>query len=224
MNNNMGSFGNQNLNANGIPNQSVSSLNQSNFGGGTLPTPQPKENNKKKMVIIGIVLVLVVILGVIVGIKIFGSKDNTDNNTNNQINENQTTQVDFNGYTFIIPETINYKIDNNLLTLTVKDNRWAVSVGMLESNYTNLKKNKDVIQNNFQSKGYKVSKSDIKIYEEIEYLTYELTSSNSQNVLAAYTKLNDNTVLYLSAGSNLNKFDYEILKEITPIISSVEKN
>lgn len=139
----------------------------------------------------------------------------------NVVPQSQTTvyKVNYNNFTFSIPEDLMYEQKTSGLEIGDKAGTWAVQLATLAGNFEQLKNNKGQLQPYFQSKGYTSKAAEVKTVQGKEFITVEL-QTQGYNMLGIYGKLNPTTLFWAVGMNSNNEIDYTILDKIAPIIDS----
>ncbi len=210
-------------------NQQVNYNSQPLNGGNISPT---KSNNNLKYIIVGIVIVVVVFgLVAVLGLKMFNnnytknngySNNNSSNNTGiTNTSSTSSYKVRFNDFTFSVPDNMIYQQNTNSLLIGDEANTWAAQLEIGEGNYSQLKANKGQMATILQQHGYNCTAATEKTFGGVEFITMEM-STGGTNAIAAFARINSMYFTAITAMSQDNEFNYKILENIAPIISSAE--
>ena len=178
-----------------------------------------------------IVVIIIAVIAVIAIMKFNGKNNNTDvpnsgNSTNAPTgtpttNVTSSYKVSFMKFTFTIPDTMDYEIDDDTLFIGDLDGTWMIQLTIFSGNFSVLKGNRYAVQTGFLSEGVTASTPEVKTLGGHEYLTLEL-STIGDRALGAYTQLNSTNIAWILVTNQDNQIDYNILEKITPIITSAK--
>lgn len=144
-----------------------------------------------------------------------------DSGNTSAVPQSQTAvyKVNYNNFTFSIPEDYIYEQTSEGLQIGDKNSTWAVQLTTMSGNFEQLKNNKEKLQEYFQQSGYTAKAAEVKSAGGKDFVTLEL-QAQGYNLLGFYGKLNT-TNLYWAVGiTSNNEIDYTILDKIAPIIDS----
>lgn len=132
-----------------------------------------------------------------------------------------TYTVKFEGFTFKIPTDLVYQTETDAVLLGDEDGTWAATISVIGGSYNQLASNKSQLQSRFQQQGYTTSAAVEKTISGMPFIVLE-GSMGGQNALIAYAKANSMYIFALTAFNLDNEFDYEILENISSVLSSAE--
>ncbi len=217
----------QNMSQQPMNNYVNPAMPQNNFNQNSNPKPGLSD---PKFIIIGVV-VLVVIIGIVLAFVFLGNKKSDASETaNSNTSASDTTVVNtsnsyytvkFDGFTFKIPTNLVYVTQTDMLLLGDEDDTWVAGIGVAEVDYSQVLSAKGQLQSSMQSHGYTSSAAEEKTIGGSSYITLE-TSYNGKNALIVYTKANSMYTFVISIYNINNDYDYEILEEISSILSGAE--
>lgn len=193
---------------------------------------EPKTNKVKYFIIgflsaIGVFILLLLIIG------IFAEDDSEENNKlNDQPNvvmpddfkEDDTAyKVDYQGFTFSIPSSLSYEIEDDDLFISDEYKKWGVYVSVGEGTYSKMLNNKDYLPSFYQEKGFITSDAFERTIDGTQFITMEFTYNNYNGIIA-YTAASSMHIFGLTVYSYDNDYDYSIIEEINEILKSAEYN
>lgn len=215
-----------------VTNQSVANNTMSQ------QSQQPNRASKKSNVglIVGIIalVVIVALVAVFVVFKSLNKNGSTNGNINLSGSNNGTGtvtpttstssyKVNFDGFTFNIPDNMIYKEADNELLISDEDETWVTELATLDGSYSQLKNNKSQLQSYFQQNGFTANPAEVKNLGGTEFVVIEL-SQNGESFVGAYAKLNSMKAVWIVAYNQDNTSDLNILSEIAPVISTATYN
>ena len=189
---------------------------------------QPQKSNNTKFILIGIGVAVAV---VVVAILIFalggnnnegGNYDGT-NNGGSTINNKSTYTVNFKGFTFKIPTDLVYETQADSILLGDEDGTWASYIEVIEGSYNQLLSNKNQLQGIYQQQGFTSSAAVTKTVGGLDFITLEI-SKGGQNALLGLAKANSMNVFGITAYTQANDFDYDLLETVSSILKTAEFN
>lgn len=228
--NNPGPVTNNMMNNSGMPN------NQQMNGMGYYPQQMPGNKQNKSVIIaiiVGVVVVALLIVGIILIPKLIDKPGNNGGGGTTDdpsvsvsfktpgVATTQTYKVDFSGFTFTLPETMDYEIESDTLSIGDKERTWLVQLLLGEGSFDTIKQNKFKIQDNFIQEGFSAKPAELKTINGKEYVTVEL-GLEGKEIVGAYTKMGPITFAWIACYNQDGTVDYNILNEITPVIASAK--
>ena len=217
--------------------------NQNMNGGNPLPqqntsnTPPSKiVNFKNGNLIVGAVVIVILIALAVIYVPKYLESDKKDNNGGNSGTEPSTTtpapspissqsyyKVNFQNFTFNIPDDIVYEIDTDELVISDEAGTWMSEIFVMQGSFDKIKSNKSTLQSYFQQAGFTAKAAELKNISGTEFVTVELSASGISGI-GAYTKLNSMYSLWTVSYNQDNDYDYDILKNIAKISSNATYN
>lgn len=187
--------------------------------------PQNKLDKKKLYMIIGIVAAVVIVIIVIISIT--GNKNEIVPNQGDAQPVSQTNRsvykVSYGGFIFEIPDHLLYQIQNGLM-IGDSEGTWVTLLAVVKNtSFTGAKANKSKLASTLKQNGLTTKEAELQTLGGVEYITVEATASG-QNTLIAYAELNSTAVVGVMANNENNEFDYTLLEQLAPIISSATLN
>lgn len=179
---------------------------------------QQKPNNKKKLIIIGAIVLVVVIL-VVVLILVFTNKDNDGGAIGNV----STYTVNYSDFELSIPDNLLFEYSDGSLLLADQEETWVARMDIIEGTYSQLQSNVNRIQATLQQQGLNSTNIKEQNLGGVDYITMEL-SYQGQNEIAGFTSINSMYIAVIEAYSVDNDFNFDILEQIAPVISSAKYN
>ncbi len=190
--------------------------------------------NNNILIILAIVLVVVIAVLAIVFVPKVLNRGNTitnnnSNTSNNGINNVSTTsksvyKVNFANFTFKIPDNFKYELsDGAMFICDESEQEWCVILDVLDSSYEQIKNNRSSLQVSAQQNGYTAKAAEVKTLGGVEFVTIEVSIEGVNNVMA-FSKLNSMYVAAIDVYTQDNTVDYDILKNISSIISTATYN
>ncbi len=190
--------------------------NQPNGNYGNVNNNMNKSNQNNNMIfaIVGIVLLVAIALGVYFFF-IKGKDEDLALSTT-------AYKVDVAGYTVSIPDDLIYQQQDGDLVIANQDNTWAAMLFIEQTPFSQLKNNMNQLPIILQSQGCTAKTPEIKTIKDVEYLTMEV-SKDSENHLVVYAAIDSMNLVGLDiVNIESNDFDYDLLKELTPIVKSIK--
>ena len=193
---------------------------------------QPPKSNNTKFILIGIgVAVVVAVVAILIFVlggnnnnnKLVENPGDTTNPGGTTINNKSTYTVDFKGFTFKIPTDLVYKTQVASILLGDEDETWAAYIEVIEGSYNQLLSNKNQLQGIYQQQGFTSSAAITKTIGGLEFITLEL-SKGGQNALLGISKANSMNIFGITAYTQSNDFDYELLETVSSILKTAEFN
>ena len=183
---------------------------------------QPKKSNFAiKLIFIGLAVVIVGLIAFL-AVSLLGNKSGS-NGTNVSQSTTKTYKVNYDNFTFSVPDNLVYDIRNDLLYIGDEDGTWMVQFEIVEGSFSQLVANKSLLQQTFQQSGYSVTPAVEKKLAGVDYITLEV-GVDGQNMLAACARLNAMYLVGLSVYNVDNDFDYSVLEKMASIINSAEQS
>lgn len=182
------------------------------------------KNNSTKFIIIGVVLAIAIFAAIVVGIS-FSNKDNSSNPSGSDVDDNIASNdnytVKFKGFTFKIPTDLVYEAESDAILLGDEEGSWAAYLEVVKGSYNQFLKNKNKLQSIYQQNGYKASSAVEKTIGGMAYITLEV-SKGGTNAILGLAKANSMYAFGVTAFNQDNEFDYDLLKELSGILSSAK--
>lgn len=181
---------------------------------------QPQKSNG------GVIIAVVAIIAVLViGVTVFlvkgNSGDSSDEKSSTSTVAVATTKVKVGNYTFDVPSNYTYEISSGKL-LVSDDENWILQIAIIDSSYSKIKANKHKFEGMKES-GFTMKNVNVKTYGGVEFINYELLSSN-MNFVGGYAKTEDNKVAAVAAINKNYTIDFSLLEKAAPIIKSAKYN
>ncbi len=158
----------------------------------------------------------------------FGKKEEATNNTNSNttVEQNQNTvasagyRVSFGGFTFNLPEGMEYEISEDELAIADENATWVAMIGIIDGSFNQIKNNVGEVQALLQQQGMQVDKpAEIKTLGGKEYVTVDMSSAGN-NIIGAYAGLNEAKAAWIIIYNSNNSFDYTALSALASVLSS----
>jgi len=188
------------------------------------------QNNKKvnnlKPIMIGTIAVVVFgVVCIFAGKTLFSGSSATDNDNDSEIvaQTSSTYKVNFNNFTFDIPDNFVYEISADSLSVGDEAGTWVAYIGVKEGNYTQVVNKKSQLQALYQKAGYTSSAAIEQKINGASYVTIELLSSGQKAILA-FTKANSMYIFGATIYNVSNSYDYSVLETISTILASSKYN
>lgn len=184
----------------------------------TAPAPEKKQNNNIKYIVIGVVAIVAIVAGLFI-FKTLGQKTEP-NSVQPPQQTPKTYKVNYNGFTFAVPDNLVYKLDTTAMYIGDEADTWLAKIEIAQGSYEQLNANKGQLHTVLIQSGIpNVKPAEEKTLGGLTYLTMEASSSGT-NVLASLTKINAMYFAFVLSQTKDNEFDYKVLETIAPIISS----
>ncbi len=158
-------------------------------------------------------IVLVLILDIVLFFD-YKSIKNTKEDVPVVINQSSVIKVNFNNYTFDIPEEYKYRIDEDIFYISY--NEFSLNIQITDKKYNDILSNKDDIKNNFENYGYKIND----VFYNNKYLAYSI-QDDSLNHFVIYLDLDMNDTFVIEVVDKYDNFD-NIINKINPILNSIK--
>ncbi|MBE6153842.1 MAG: zinc ribbon domain-containing protein [Firmicutes bacterium] len=190
---------------------------------------QPPKSNNTKFILIGIGVAVAVVVVAILIFALGGNDNNAGGNyggTNDggtTINNKSTYTVNFKGFTFKIPTDLVYETQSDAILLGDEDGTWASYIEVIEGSYNQLLSNKNQLQGIYQQQGFTSSAAATKTVGGLDFITLEI-SKGGQNALLGLAKANSMNVFGITAYTQANDFDYDLLETVSSILKTAEFN
>lgn len=203
----------------------------------TINTPNPNKtiNFKNGNLIIGVVVIVVLVALAVIFVPKYFESTKKDNNVENSNTEPSTTptpspvssksyyKVNFENFTFNIPDDMVYEIDSDELVISDEAGTWMSEIFVMQGSFDQIKSNKSTLQSYFQNVGFIAKPAEVKSISGTEFVTVELSASGISGI-GAYTKLNSMYSLWTVTYNQDNDYDYNILSNIASISSTATYN
>lgn len=216
--NNADTFNNAYNNNFGQPNNNMN-MNQNNYPNnynGNVQSPNKKSSGALKFIIIGIVGLLV-LSGIIFGVFTF-----VNNKSINGVSKvSSTYQVEFNGFTFDIPNEYVYNAKSNCFVLNNKSDTWAVRFEVVTGQYKVFVANRTKVKEIIENQGYVINNSQEKTLGGVTHYAME-ANSNNMNYVITLAPADDTHTFILTSYSVSNTFDYSPLESVASVIKSAK--
>lgn len=150
-----------------------------------------------------------------------------DLNSSNNIVENKTNDndiksnefINYNGYSINL--TDKYNFSNNKLIINKDEKTISVTIKK-DLKYSTIKYSKDEYRDNLESESVKVKSYGTKVINDREYVVYELSESDKNNYLVAYTTLSDDDTIGFIINTTNNSYDYDELENLNKFIDNIK--
>ena len=126
-----------------------------------------------------------------------------------------------NGFTYKIPQSLNYKVNNEGLVVTDEKETWAMSITAKKVQYQSLKADPQSIKSNYENNGCTASNQKNVTLKNREFMTFEVTC-NGENTLVVYTKANDEYTYGVDIRNTDNTIDDSQLSTLATILNQSE--
>jgi len=126
-----------------------------------------------------------------------------------------------NGFTYKVPQALNYKVNNEGLVVTDEKETWAMSITAKKVGYQSLKSDPQSIKSNYENNGCTASNQKNVTLKNREFMTFEVTC-NGENTLVVYTKANDEFTYGVDIRNTNNEFDDSQLSTLATILNQSE--
>lgn len=177
----------------------------------------PKGKGGIGLIIVIFILAVIAAFCVIALPKIF-NKDGGSSTSNN------TYKVNYNGYSFKIPNDLDYEIsEEDGLSIYSDAKGWLIYLIVEDGNYEQIKINIEQVKSNLVSQGYTVTKNETKVYKNKEFLNIYVSYSG-QEFVYSLVKFSNNKFFVLGIFDLNYSFDDELFNTLASIISTAEYN
>lgn len=218
---------NNQVSLNQQPLNNVQQSYSNNIGGQNSGNPNPnfqqkKTNSDVKYIVIGVVILALVFAGIFL-FQSLGNKDGLEPSGDSEITQtsNKEYKVNFDGFTFSIPDDLVYEEQSEILAIADEEGTWLAQLGIQEGNFAQLKLKEDQLPTNFRNKGYTCSEVSEKTLAGVEFITVEVVASG-QNLIVAYARLDSMNFVGVTMVNQNNEYDYQLLKKVATIIKSAK--
>ena len=126
-----------------------------------------------------------------------------------------------NGFTYKVPQSLEYKVNNEGLVVSNKEDTWAMSITAKKVQYQSLKADPQAIKTNYENSGCTASKQKNVTLKNREFMTFEVTCNN-ENTLVVYTKANEEFTYGVDIRNSDNSFDDSQLSTLATILNQSE--
>ncbi|MEG2351104.1 MAG: hypothetical protein RSB54_00275, partial [Bacilli bacterium] len=213
---------NNQQNMNIMQNQSVTnSVNPSGLVGQTNSNYSQNNKSKNNLILIVIGVCIAIIIGLVCIFASFALIGASKNNNQNEITEERTMKVGFNGFTFAIPVNYVYEVKGETLIIGDEEDTWVIQLRIFDGSYNQLVKNKSTLKPKLEKEGVTVSEAVIKSLGSTNWLTIE-ASMSGENVIIGYMKATASKVFAAISVNSSNDFNYESLKTVGKFLSTAE--
>jgi hypothetical protein len=179
----------------------------------------PQNNSNVKFIILGVIIVVAIIAIALAFNLNFGNKNSNQPNTNS--NNASSYKVKFKGFTFKIPSNLVYETQTNAVVISDEEGTWSTCLEVAEGSFEQVLSNKSKLQSVYQQQGYTASSAIEKAIGGVSFITIELSKSG-ENGLLGIAKANSMYVFGVTAFNLDNEFDYNLLKNVSSVLSSAE--
>ena len=135
--------------------------------------------------------------------------------------ESAVDTVYSNGFTYKVPQSLEYKVNNEGLVVSNKEDTWAMSITAKKVQYQSLKADPQAIKTNYENNGCTASKQKNVTLKNREFMTFEVTCNN-ENTLVVYTKANEEFTYGVDIRNSDNSFDDSQLSTLATILNQSE--
>lgn len=135
--------------------------------------------------------------------------------------ESAVDTVYSNGFTYKVPQSLEYKVNNEGLVVSNKEDTWAMSITAKKVQYQSLKADPQTIKTNYENSGCTASKQKNVTLKNREFMTFEVTCNN-ENTLVVYTKANEEFTYGVDIRNSDNSFDDSQLSTLATILNQSE--
>ena len=132
--------------------------------------------------------------------------------------ENAVDTVYANGFTYKVPQSLEYKVNNEGLVVSNKEDTWVMSITAKKVAYQSLKADPQTIKTNYENNGCTASNQKNVTLKNREFMTFEVTCNN-ENTLVVYTKANDEFTYGVDIRNSDNTFDDSQLSTLATILN-----
>ena len=126
-----------------------------------------------------------------------------------------------NGFTYKVPQSLDYKVNNEGLIVTDEADTWAMSITAKQVPYQSLKVDPQAIKTNYENSGCTASNQKNVTLKNREFMKFEVTC-NGENTLVVYTKANDEFTYGVDIRNKDNTFDDAQLSTLATILNQSE--
>lgn len=177
-------------------------------------------NDTSKYIAYGVAAIA--IIAAIICCVLFINKNNSCSDpTAPSVTEEKNVTVSYKGFEFSIPESYEHEIVNDTLAVSTDSEKWGAYLSIIDGSFESIKSNMQKLKINAQNSGYIVSTPEIKVIDNIEYITMEL-SDGSDSALVLYTKGDLTHVLCIDISDISGKANYDLIPEISSIVKSIK--
>jgi len=135
--------------------------------------------------------------------------------------ESAVDTVYSNGFTYKVPQSLEYKVNNEGLVVSNKEDTWGMSITAKKVQYQSLKADPQAIKTNYENNGCTASKQKNVTLKNREFMTFEVTCNN-ENTLVVYTKANEEFTYGVDIRNSDNSFDDSQLSTLATILNQSE--
>ena len=170
-----------------------------------------------KIVIIAILAFILIYFGGKFGLNYFYSHDSNATVANEVVFDSNFSNINVSSIEFQVPTNI--YVDNNNYYFTMDDvnQKYVIRVDIQESDFQYLLNNYKRIKADTAAP-YN-SKPIIKNYNGKDYIVIE-TAKRFSKTLAAFTKVSDDKILFITIINKKNTYDYQLLEKFSSIINT----
>lgn len=188
-----------------------------------IPNSYVKRKDPAGYIIVGIIITFMVVFVLF----IYGDFEDNSNSYFKDYDYDSDYEYDYNDrysdvtiskFTFKIPweyETV-YEHKNGI---NISTDDWYASIDIEKNSFEDLKEDKDYIRDYMEYYSYEVSNIEIKKYNSTELITAELKYEDEEIIFICAELDGEYVAIVMIANSDFT-FDYSLINEIEPIISS----
>lgn len=185
-----------------------------------------KSNNHKLFLFLGIGIAVFIVIIVLILVLVFRDKKGNINEYEKDTNINQTTDsknvYSYNGFDFNQISGYVYSEENG--ALTISNGNVGVLLNVSQVNFDNVKANYTEAIPKLSSYGYVVGESKVDTYSNVDVVTYQISSDES-NALYYILAAPNSGYIYEGYVVNINNtIDYSNINEIVKIASNSKYN
>jgi hypothetical protein len=188
-------------------------------------SPAPaKKGGAGKFVAIAIALVAVV-AGVVFGFTYAKPKsggETSPNEVKETPEETNYVTVKALGYTFQIPDNMQYEVSTDGLDIHEPDDLWQANFGVIAGSYDNIKINKNKIAENVRESGLYAGTVDVKTGGGTEFVTVEVMDANTKALFLYAAVDNSHIVAVTLLQDDGEDYVYSAIEPIGKIVKSIK--
>ncbi len=175
-----------------------------------------EKDNKKYIILGGVIVAVIVVLGIVLGIRMFKGGEN--NSKSNIYLSSANYKVKLGNFTFNIPDNLVYATEDGSLVISDENSTWLTYLAAESGSFSSLKTNINKIAGCFSELTIN-GQAQLKTVDGTEFITLE-ASESGQNFLMVFTKLNAMYIACLTIQSSDNNYNYDVLSVISRIVKN----
>ena len=187
---------------------------------GPMGTITPAKTSSSKYILIGVAVAVVILVGLLLVGNNNKLKDDIGK-TGEEEKETPTYNVNLSGFTFKVPQTYIYEVNNGYLMITDESDSWIIRLSVQKASYETLKSNKAQLKPSAEKKGYTAEVAEVKTISGTELIKFNFEASGVK-YNGAYMKLNSMYLTTVEGFNQDNTYDEALLTKAVGIVKTAE--